>query len=445
MKIKVLQRSEQDYVGPAGGVARVFRNPDPLLHPFERAREYQRALTAVKMEKMFAKPFVRALDGHTDSVKCFSLARRPGAPLVSGSCDGEIRVWDLGQLSCSSTVTAAHTGFIRGVTCSPIGKHIFSCGDDKTAKMWALDVAAKALSDEPVSSFRSASIPTSIDHHWKRPIFVTTGDTVDLWDYNRSSPLSSFEWGCDRIITGRFNPAEHSLVASTAVDRSIGLYDLRGNTPIRKVFLNLRSNALCWNPMEPLNFVVANEDCHLYQFDMRKLDTAIGRHWDHVMPVLDVCFSPTGQEFVSASHDSTVRIWDKNAQRSRDVYHAKRMQRVLCCAYSSDGRFVLSGSEDTNIRVWKAKADQKLGTMTDRERHAQAYRETLKEKFQRLPEIKRIKRHHHVPKLIKSLGDKRRVMREAKQRKETNRIKHSKPGSVKRVPLKKRAVLQQEE
>lgn len=69
---------------------------------------------------------------------------------------------------------------------------------------------------------------------------------VDVWDYNRSTPLSSFEWGCERVITGRFNPAEHALLASTAVDRSVGLYaawpapflsrceDLRGNAPIRK-------------------------------------------------------------------------------------------------------------------------------------------------------------------------------------------------------------------
>lgn len=67
---------------------------------------------------------------------------------------------------------------------------------------------------------------------------------VDVWDYNRSAPLSSFEWGCERVITvwglgflrwllpdpaaksakSRFNPAESALLASTAVDRSVGLY-----------------------------------------------------------------------------------------------------------------------------------------------------------------------------------------------------------------------------
>jgi len=444
MKIKVLNRSREDYVGSsAGSIQRQFRNPDPQLHPFERSREYQRALVAVKMEKIFAKPFVKALDDHTDSVKCMTVARRPGAPLVSGSCDGELRTWNLQNLSLGCVVAKAHAGFVRGVTNSPDGTKVLSCGDDKACKMWALDANTCELGQEPESTYHAASIPNSIDHHWNKPLFVSAGDTVDVWDYNRSAPLSSFEWGCERVITSKFNPAEPALVASTAVDRSIGLYDLRGNTPIRKVLLKMRSNAVAWNPMQPLNFTVANEDCNLYTFDMRKLSQAITRHWDHVMAVLDVCYSPAGNEFISASYDQTVRLWSVDQARSRDVYHGKRMQRVLCCAFSSDSRFVFSGSEDTNIRVWKGKSDQKLGVLTDRERRANAYREALKEKFARLPEIKRIKRHKHVPKMVKSITDKRRVMREAAQRKVENRRKHSKPGSVPHIPVKKRHVIKE--
>lgn len=395
------------------------------------------------MEKMFAKPFIKAMDGHTDSVKCMTVARRAGAPLISGSCNGELRIWNLQHLTEGSVVERAHEGFVRGVTVNPDGHLVLSCGDDKTAKMWRLDAVNSSIAPEPRMTYHSASIPNAIDHHWFKPLFVTTGDTVEVWDYNRSSPLSSFEWGCERIITGRFNPAEPALIASTAVDRSIALYDLRGNSPIRKVLMKLRSNAVAWNPMEPMNFTVANEDSNLYTFDMRNLSSAVNRHWDHVMAVLDVAYRPSGHEFVSASHDKTVRLWHINAARSRDTYHTKRMQRVLCCAFSPDGRFLLSGSEDANVRVWKAKADQKLGAMTDREKHAEAYRETLKEKFSRLPEIKRIRRHIHVPKVIKKLGEKRRIMREAKQRKEENRRKHSKPGTVPRVAMKKRSIIKQ--
>lgn len=446
MKIKVLQRSNQEYAGDTSrDIPRTFRNQDPLLHPLERAREYQRALVAVKMEKIFAKPFIRAMDGHSDSVKCLAVARRSGAPLLSGGCDGELRLWSLQRLECDTAISRAHEGFVRGITTSCDGRRALSVGDDKCAKMWSLGENGRSLALEPEAVFQAASIPGSIDHHWEKPMFVTAGDTVDVWDYNRSAPLSSFEWGCERVITARFNPAEPALLASTAVDRSVALYDLRGNSPIRKVILKMRSNAVAWNPMQPLLFTVANEDSFLYTFDMRKLNAAKQRHWDHVMAVLDVNYSPTGQEFVSGSYDCTIRIWNYDEQRSREVYHTKRMQRVLCCHYTPDGRFVLSGSEDTNIRVWKNKADEKLGVKSAGEKQQIAYREELKKKFGRMHEIARIQRHRRVPKMIKTQSVKLRIMREAKQRKEANRRKHSKPGTQPHVAMKKRPVVQEME
>ena len=38
------------------------------MNPFEVVREYQRALNATKLERVFAKPFVGSLEGHTDGV-----------------------------------------------------------------------------------------------------------------------------------------------------------------------------------------------------------------------------------------------------------------------------------------------------------------------------------------------------------------------------------------
>lgn len=74
---------------------RVTQNADPKFHPFEKPREYVRALNAVKTQRMFAKPFVRALDGHRDSV--YVMARHPNKMTLfaSGSADGEVRLWDV--------------------------------------------------------------------------------------------------------------------------------------------------------------------------------------------------------------------------------------------------------------------------------------------------------------------------------------------------------------
>ncbi len=92
------------------------------------------------------------------------------------------------------------------------------------------------------------------------------GETLDVWDYNRSNPIHTFTWGADAINCVRYNPAETSLVATTASDRSIALYDIRESAAMKKIVMPMRSNKLAWNPMEPFNFVVANEDHNLYTY-----------------------------------------------------------------------------------------------------------------------------------------------------------------------------------
>ncbi|MEQ2199434.1 DDB1- and CUL4-associated factor 13, partial [Xenoophorus captivus] len=129
------------------------------------------------------------------------------------------------------------------------------------------------------------------------------------------------------------------------------------------VIMTMRTNTLCWNPMEAYCFTCANEDYNLYTYDMRHLEKPIKVHMDHVSAVLDVDYSPTGQEFVSASFDKTIRIFSKDDGHSREVYHTKRMQHVICIKWSADNKYILSGSDEMNIRLWKANAAEKLGVV----------------------------------------------------------------------------------
>lgn len=58
------------------------------MHPFARARERTRALNAVKMERIFAKPFVAALEGHVDAVETMSKQPDSMVNIASGSWGG---------------------------------------------------------------------------------------------------------------------------------------------------------------------------------------------------------------------------------------------------------------------------------------------------------------------------------------------------------------------
>ncbi|XP_014668035.1 PREDICTED: DDB1- and CUL4-associated factor 13-like [Priapulus caudatus] len=425
-------------------VHKVPRNFDPSLHPFEIPREYTRALNATKLERVFAKPFIGSLEGHQDGVHCMLKHPKSLSTILSGACNGEVKVWNLPSKQCQRSISA-HSGFVRGLCMQPDCQSFFSVGDDKTIKQWKMESPAYGELEEPVMTILGKTMFLGIDHHWKEPFYATCGDRVDIWDETRTEPMRSFTWGLDSITSLKFNHVETNVLASTANDRNIVLYDMRGATPLRKVILEMRSNAIAWNPMEAFIFTVANEDYNLYTFDMRNLSSPTNIHMDHVSAVLDVDYSPTGKEIVSGSYDKTIRIFPANKGRSREVYHTKRMQRVTCVRWTMDNKYILSGSDEMNIRIWKSAASEKLGVTTGREQMSKQYNEKLKATFAHHPQIRRVARHRHVPKSLYSASREIRIIRESKKRKEKNARAHSKPGTMEIVPERQKHVVGEHE
>jgi WD repeat and SOF domain-containing protein 1 len=194
--------------------------------------------------------------------------------------------------------------------------------------------------------------------------------------------------------------------------------------------------------MEPLNFVVANEDYQAYTFDMRKLEQPTHIYKGHTSAVMSVSWAPTGREFVTGSYDKTIRIFNLRERNgvSRDIYHTKRMQRVFTVNYTMDNTYIISGSDDTNLRLWKARANEKLGQLTPREESAMRYRQSLVRKYQHMPEVKKISHSRKIPKVIKKQTQQAIIQKESSERKQANRVKHSKPGAFKFESEKKKVV-----
>jgi len=148
----------------------------------------------------------------------------------------------------------------------------------------------------------------------------------------------------------------------------------------------MRSNALSWSPTFPTSLLLASEDHNLYTFDIRTLAVPTQIYKAHVAAVMSCDWSPTGLEFVSGGWDRTVRIWKEGQGTGPEIYHTKRMQ------FSADARFVLTGSDDGNVRIWKARASDKLGIVTARERAAMEYRDSLKERWKMDAQVGRVSR-----------------------------------------------------
>ncbi|KAG6832256.1 hypothetical protein H0H87_002152 [Tephrocybe sp. NHM501043] len=415
------------------------RNLDPLMHPFARARERTRALNAAKMDRLFAKPFVDSLEGHVDAVEV--LARQPGSltTVASGSWDGGIILHNLSTRNKLLNLQRVHKGKVTGL-CFADGDRLLSCGVDRNIKLWSV---ADGASDQPINVFPGKSAFNSIDHHRSDPLFATASNLVQIWDETKSAPVSNltFPTSTETITNVRFNLSESSVLASIGSDRTFTLYDIRTGKAERRVVMQMRSNSLAWSPTFPTTILLASEDHNLYTFDIRHLATPSNIYKAHVAAVMSCDWSPTGLEFVSGGWDRTVRIWKEGQGHSPEVYHTKRMQRVSSSIFSGDARFVLTGSDDGNVRIWKAKASDKLGVITARERAAIEYRESLKNRWKMDSQVGKIARTRHLPKSVHQASKLKRTMLDARQVKEERRRKHTRAGESKPKAERKKIVL----
>lgn len=179
-------------------------------------------------------------------------------------------------------------------------------------------------------------------------------------------------------------------------------------------------------------------------FDMRKFDRALNVYKGHVAAVMSVEFSPTGEELVSGSYDRTVRIWNRDQGHSRDIYHTKRMQRVFSTMFTPDSKYILSGSDDGNVRIWRSNANDRSGIRSAKQRQALEYNEALVNRYSHMPEIRRIKRHRHLPKVIKKAGEIKNVELKSIKRREENERRHTKKQFEKRRSEREKPILARE-
>jgi len=452
VKVKVISRIDAEHLPETKlDIQKQQRNLDPEAHPFEKAREYTRALNATKLDRVFAKPFICAFDGHLDTVWRLATVPTRLTTVFSGSCDGELRAWNLTSRELSWRVKA-HEGFVRGISATNSGERILTCGDDKTIRIWDLNanrsksrsIAGYGKGDyKPVAELISKNRLTELSCSWEEDshVFATAGAQVDLWSQQRSKPIHSFSWTAETIRGVEFCPVETNVLCSWSSDRTIVIYDTRVKLPTNSITMKNVANCVAWNPREAFTLTIGSADYNAYTFDIRKFNKAQKVHEGHVQDVQSISYCPTGKEFVTGGYDCTVRIWKTYSGQSRAVYHTKRMQRVYSVAFTADSRFVISGSDDTNVRVWKSNASKPLDKLKPPEKRKLEYYDKLKKRYGHLPEIRRIAKHQHLPRWIKGKKEQLRQSKIARKKKENNIVKHSKPGSVPFIEEKRKAVI----
>jgi WD repeat and SOF domain-containing protein 1 len=116
-------------------------------NPFQAARELKRASNAAKLSKIFAKPFIGAMQGHSDYVCTIAKQCQDLSVLVSGGFDGEVLIWDVASRSVAHRVNAFE-GRVRGLAMSLEKDLLIAAGDDHFVQLYQVGVVVFMLIKE---------------------------------------------------------------------------------------------------------------------------------------------------------------------------------------------------------------------------------------------------------------------------------------------------------
>ncbi|KAI9362910.1 WD40-repeat-containing domain protein [Zopfochytrium polystomum] len=181
----------------------------------------------------------------------------------------------------------------------------------------------------------------------KETINLRSGSKINL------NGLTDAKWGTA--------PCPQSI-ASAHQDGTIVLWDLDRGVNKQSYTINEHErgaiNRICFHPTEEM-FVSASHDGSLKVWDPRTKAGQRSTYQPKAGPARDVQFNPTGSnEFIAAFEHGDVQVWDLRVStepRQRWGTHSL----VLTVDWHPDGRLFASAGRDKLIKVWDSRSDSR--------------------------------------------------------------------------------------
>ena len=284
---------------------------------------------------------------HADMVNAVAVTP-DGKHIVSCSDDMTVRMWAI-DTGDEVLMLEGHSEVVTGVVITPAGLHVVSSSDDATVRMWCLTSGEETLLLEGHSD-AVKGVAVSQDS-----LYIVSGSddtTVRIWDVLSGEPTQILEGHSEGVTGVAFTP-DSSHTVSCSRDRTIRIWDVSSG----------EQTAICEGHTDSVTAVAVTPDgnhiasssddetVRLWCLNGSEVRVMRGHsHW-----VTGVVVTPDGASIVSCSDDNTAKVWDLATGRQLKSFEglANGVTRV---AVTPDQSRIVYSSDDDAVRAWEMHA-----------------------------------------------------------------------------------------
>lgn len=339
---------------------------------------------------------LRTLIGHTNSVKSaqFSL---DGKKIITTSFDTTARIWDVAT-GHQDAVLKGHRRTVWSAAFSKDSTKVVTASYDGTAKVWDL---ATGMMTADMKSHTNWVYTAQFSPDGKKIVTATDDTTIKVWDAVTGVLLTNLTGHRDWVYSAIFSPDGKKIV-STSKDQTTRVWDLDSGKQIvfrvkdrkkrviytdyspdgSKIALITFSDsvklidAVTWNQIpcqithrgigtakfspDGKNIITASMDstAKIWNVSSGKLLKTLTGHDDGLV---FAAYSPDGSKIVTTSYDRTAIIWD-SAGLAIDTLIG-HTEKIVYASFSPDSKNVITASEDKTAKVWEVKNGKLLYTL----------------------------------------------------------------------------------
>jgi WD40 repeat protein len=333
---------------------------------------------------------VRLAHGSPVNGVAFSLA---GDLVASAAEDGTVVVWD-SRTGAAIGPRLRHENSVISVAFSPGGTLLATASRDSTAQVWDVRTGDRVA---PPMRHASDTYFAEFSPNEKLVVTASRDNTAQLWDVATGTRAAPPFRHLGDVSTARFSPDGETVVTASR-DKIAQLWDTRTGVRVgpalrhpdwvigagfsadgRRLLTASRDGSVqLWAAAVGRRHGTAMAHPNAvnsvaFTSDGARILTAAGAHgvsfWttgstrlggSFAGPATHGALSPDGALVVTASSDSTARLWDTHTRAPLGAPMRHRDQ-VNTAVFSPDGTLVLTASHDRTARLWNARTGQAVG------------------------------------------------------------------------------------